>query len=134
MTMKTIVKITVAAALLLTAPLSAFAEEFTKGTVKKVDAAAKKVTIIHEELKNLDMPAMTMVFRLLTVWLPLLGAGWEGEEFGAFDVSHASSRVICSLSASAYRVRVESLGSRWGFRSRLQMALLPMPMRRAMVA
>ncbi|MEW9526042.1 copper-binding protein [Agrobacterium radiobacter] len=62
--MKTIVKITVAAALLLTAPLSAFAEEFTKGTVKKVDAAAKKVTIIHEELKNLDMPAMTMVFRV----------------------------------------------------------------------
>lgn len=62
--MKTIVKITVAAALLLAAPLSAFAEEFTKGTVKKVDATAKKVTIIHEELKNLDMPAMTMVFRV----------------------------------------------------------------------
>ncbi len=62
--MKTVIKITVAAALLLTAPFSAFAEEFTKGTVKKVDAAAKKVTIIHEELKNLDMPAMTMVFRV----------------------------------------------------------------------
>lgn len=42
----------------------AFAAEFTKGTVKKVDAKAKKVTIIHEELKNLDMPAMTMVFRV----------------------------------------------------------------------
>ena len=62
--MKTIVKIAVETALLLTAPLSAFAEEFTKGTVKKVDTAAKKVTIIHEELKNLDMPAMTMVFRV----------------------------------------------------------------------
>ncbi|HAU76746.1 MULTISPECIES: copper-binding protein [Agrobacterium] len=62
--MKTVIKITVAAALLLTAPFSAFAEEFTKGTVKKVDAAAKKVTIIHDELKNLDMPAMTMVFRV----------------------------------------------------------------------
>ncbi|MDH0115582.1 hypothetical protein CFBP5875_19460 [Agrobacterium pusense] len=62
--MKTVIKITVAAALLLTSPFSAFAEEFTKGTVKKVDAAAKKVTIIHEELKNLDMPAMTMVFRV----------------------------------------------------------------------
>ena len=62
--MKTIIKFTVAAAILLTAPFSAFAEEFTKGTVKKVDAAAKKVTIIHEELKNLDMPAMTMVFRV----------------------------------------------------------------------
>lgn len=41
----------------------AFATEFTKGKVKKVDAAAGKVTVIHEELKNLDMPAMTMVFR-----------------------------------------------------------------------
>ncbi len=62
--MKTIVKISVVAALLLAAPFGAFAQEFTKGTVKKVDAAAKKVTIIHEELKNLDMPAMTMVFRV----------------------------------------------------------------------
>ncbi|MBW9062347.1 copper-binding protein [Rhizobium herbae] len=42
----------------------AFAAEFTKGTVKKVDAKAKKVTLIHEELKELDMPAMTMVFRV----------------------------------------------------------------------
>ena len=31
--------------------------------VKKVDLRAGKVTVIHEELKNLDMPAMTMVFR-----------------------------------------------------------------------
>ena len=62
--MKTIVKLTLAAALVLAAPLGAFAQEFTKGTVKKVDAAAKKVTIIHEDLKNLDMPAMTMVFRV----------------------------------------------------------------------
>ncbi|MDH0614909.1 MULTISPECIES: copper-binding protein [unclassified Agrobacterium] len=62
--MKTIMNITVAAALLLAAPFTAVAQEFTKGTVKKVDAAAKKVTIIHEELKNLDMPAMTMVFRV----------------------------------------------------------------------
>lgn len=42
----------------------AFAAEFTKGTVKKVDAKAKKVTLIHEELKELEMPAMTMVFRV----------------------------------------------------------------------
>ena len=43
---------------------SAQAAEFTKGTVKKLDASAKKVTIAHEDLKNLDMPAMTMVFRV----------------------------------------------------------------------
>lgn len=42
---------------------AALATEYTKGTVKKVDIKAGKVTIIHEELANLDMPAMTMVFR-----------------------------------------------------------------------
>lgn len=41
-----------------------FAAEFTKGKVKKLDEKAGKVTIIHEELKSLDMPAMTMVFRI----------------------------------------------------------------------
>jgi len=41
----------------------AMAETYTKGLIKKVDAPAGKVTIIHEELVNLEMPAMTMVFR-----------------------------------------------------------------------
>ncbi len=54
--------ITVFAALAMAA--SAQAAEFTKGTVKKLDSSAKKVTIAHEDLKNLDMPAMTMVFRV----------------------------------------------------------------------
>lgn len=57
--MKAIITIAAAFAVLAT---GAFAQEFTKGTVKKVDAKAKKVTLIHEELKSLDMPAMTMVF------------------------------------------------------------------------
>ncbi len=38
--------------------------EYTKGVVKKVNAKSGKVTIIHEELKALEMPAMTMVFRV----------------------------------------------------------------------
>lgn len=62
--MKSILKITAAAFLTLAFASGAFATEFTKGTVKKVDAKAKKVTLIHEELKNLGMPAMTMVFRV----------------------------------------------------------------------
>jgi uncharacterized cupredoxin-like copper-binding protein len=37
--------------------------EYTVGTIKKIDAKAGKVTIIHGPLVNLDMPAMTMVFR-----------------------------------------------------------------------
>lgn len=34
------------------------------GTVKKVNADAGKVTISHGPLTSLDMPAMTMVFRI----------------------------------------------------------------------
>ncbi len=33
------------------------------GTVEKVDAAASKITIDHGPIPNLDMDAMTMVFR-----------------------------------------------------------------------
>jgi len=42
---------------------TAFAADYTKGTVKKIDTRSGKITVKHEELKNLDMPAMTMVFR-----------------------------------------------------------------------
>lgn len=59
-TLKTLTLIPLALALTSTLAL---AETFTKGVVKRVDAEAGKVTIIHEELVNLDMPAMTMVFR-----------------------------------------------------------------------
>ncbi len=34
----------------------------TEGEVRKVDQDAGKVTIKHGEIKNLDMPPMTMVF------------------------------------------------------------------------
>ena len=59
--MKTTLTITLAAVLLAG---TAVANEFTKGTVKEIKADQEKVTIIHEELKTLDMPAMTMVFNV----------------------------------------------------------------------
>ena len=62
--MKTIITLAVASMLAATLASGAFAAEFTKGTVKKIDVKAKKVTLIHEELKDLEMPAMTMVFRV----------------------------------------------------------------------
>lgn len=43
-------------------PLEASA--LTAGEVRKVDKEAAKITIRHEPLVNLDMPAMTMVFRV----------------------------------------------------------------------
>lgn len=62
--MKSIIKLAAAATLSAIVASGAFAAEFTKGTVKKIDVKAKKVTLIHEELKALEMPAMTMVFRV----------------------------------------------------------------------
>lgn len=50
-----------AAALVLGA-IGAGAQDYTAGEVTKIDAAQKKLTIRHEELTNLDMPAMTMGF------------------------------------------------------------------------
>lgn len=39
------------------------AADMTEGEVRKIDKDAKKITIKHGEIKNLDMPAMTMVFQ-----------------------------------------------------------------------
>lgn len=39
------------------------AAELVDGEIRKVDKEAGKITIRHGELKNLGMPAMTMVFR-----------------------------------------------------------------------
>ena len=36
----------------------------TDGEVRKVDMESKKITIKHGEIKNLNMPGMTMVFQL----------------------------------------------------------------------
>lgn len=43
---------------------SASAMAMTSGEVRKVDLEQGKVTLKHEAIANLDMPAMTMVFRV----------------------------------------------------------------------
>ena len=58
-----IAKYILAAVTLSLMATGALSAEFTKGVVKKVDLKAKKVTVSHDELKSLEMPAMTMVFR-----------------------------------------------------------------------
>jgi Cu/Ag efflux protein CusF len=40
------------------------AREMVEAEVKKVDKDGGKVTLKHAEMKSLDMPAMTMVFRV----------------------------------------------------------------------
>jgi Cu(I)/Ag(I) efflux system periplasmic protein CusF len=36
--------------------------DFAEGEVRKVDKSAGKITLKHGEIRNLDMPPMTMVF------------------------------------------------------------------------
>ena len=38
------------------------AVDLTEGEIRKVDKSTGKITVKHGEIKNLDMPAMTMVF------------------------------------------------------------------------
>lgn len=38
--------------------------DMAEGEIRKVDLEAKKITIKHGEIKNLDMPGMTMVFQV----------------------------------------------------------------------
>ena len=45
-----------------TAGSGAAAADMTDGEVRKIDIEAGKVTLKHADIKNLDMPGMTMVF------------------------------------------------------------------------
>jgi len=48
----------------------------TEGEVRKIDKENKKITLKHAEIKNLDMPPMTMVFQLKDpAWLDKLKVG-----------------------------------------------------------
>lgn len=44
-------------------PMAA-SNDMTEGEIRKVDMDTKKITIKHGEIKNLDMPGMTMVFQV----------------------------------------------------------------------
>jgi Cu/Ag efflux protein CusF len=45
-------------------PPAAEASAMSEGVVRKIDAANGKITLRHGPIVNLDMPAMTMVFRV----------------------------------------------------------------------
>ena len=53
------------ATLVLTFTTAALADmPMADGEVRKIDLGAKKITLKHGEIKNLDMPPMTMVFQV----------------------------------------------------------------------
>jgi Cu(I)/Ag(I) efflux system protein CusF len=50
--------------LLLSSAAMAQTADMTTGVVRKIDTENGKVTLKHSPIKNLDMPGMTMVFRV----------------------------------------------------------------------
>lgn len=46
------------------AQVTTTSSDMTDGEIRKVDKDTQKITIKHGEIKNLDMPGMTMVFRV----------------------------------------------------------------------
>ncbi len=48
----------------MTLASASMADDMTEGEIRKVDKGGKKITIKHGEIKNLEMPGMTMVFRV----------------------------------------------------------------------
>lgn len=44
--------------------MEGMAAAMTEGEVRKIDKDAKKITLKHSDIKNLDMPGMTMVFQV----------------------------------------------------------------------
>ncbi|MGE0797692.1 MAG: copper-binding protein [Lautropia sp.] len=43
---------------------AAATDELTEGEVRRIDAAGRKLTLRHGEIRHLDMPGMTMVFEV----------------------------------------------------------------------
>ena len=97
--MKTVVATIVAALALLNTPLAgadeshhsvagkAAAASMTSAEVRRVDKAGKRITLKHDEIKNLDMPPMTIVFRVKDpAMLDQVKAG-DKVKFAAEDVA-----------------------------------------------
>ena len=71
------------------------AADMTAGEIRKVDKSAKKLTIKHGEIKNLDMPPMTMVFQVKDV--SLMDKLKAGDKIRFVAESTASGLVVTDI-------------------------------------
>ncbi len=51
-------------AVLLALTLPSLAQALADGEVRKIDKAARKITLKHGNIQSIDMPPMTMVFQV----------------------------------------------------------------------
>lgn len=86
-----------AASLLLALPFTALAQasDMSDAEVRKVDAEAGKLTLKHGEIRNLDMPPMTMVFTLKDK--ALLGTLKAGDKVRFKAVKDGGSFVVTEI-------------------------------------
>jgi Cu(I)/Ag(I) efflux system periplasmic protein CusF len=75
------------------------ATELTEGEIRKVDKSAGKITVKHGEIKNLDMPAMTMVFGLKDV--AMLDKVKQGDKVRFRAASEEGKFTITEIQAAA---------------------------------
>jgi Cu/Ag efflux protein CusF len=60
---KIFARLAVVSLAVLSTPIQA-ADEWVNATVKRIERDQLKITLQHEEIKSLEMPAMRMVFRV----------------------------------------------------------------------
>lgn len=70
------------------------AQEWVDGTIRRIDTSGQKMTIKHEEIKELLMPPMTMVFRLKDpMWTVQFKVG-DPIRFRVVDLGNGRLQVI----------------------------------------
>ena len=89
---------------LLTATL-ALAQALTDGEVRKIDKAQGRITLKHGEIKNMDMPPMTMTFRVKDAKaLDTLAVGDKVTLAGVGTGYDAVAAVVRSVSGNTFTI------------------------------
>ena len=81
-----------------TATIETAASTWTVGDIRKINVQSGKVTIRHEDIQNLNMPAMTMVF---TVVHQSLLSGWKVGDKIKFKAIQEKGKLIVTEIQSA---------------------------------
>lgn len=67
-----------------TVVLAAEDNKYTPAVIKKIDKENGKITFKHEQIKNLEMPGMTMIFKLKLTDMSVVDALKDGDNVKAF--------------------------------------------------
>ena len=72
--------------------------DMTSAEVRKVDKDSKKITLRHEAIKGLDMPAMTMVFQVRDA--SLLDKVRAGDKVKFRAISEGNAYVVTAIESA----------------------------------